>query len=204
MGSSRRRAPECSRALCAGKYPGSIIRRVRPDWLPMCLGQHWRPGSVATLDPSNLETPNRETLNPATLLHRLAQQFNLLSHGGCSGETRRGDPLTTRLSSTSRTKTAVGPRSAVAAPSSGHSRRPGDTWTTIVVVLLHRHVAYLDEIAVEFRLRHHFPISRASLIIALIESAAGSNVDLTDAASEEEVAAMLRKVWGGRKRRGRM
>lgn len=73
-----------------------------------------------------------------------------------------------------------------------------------MVVLLHRHVAYLDEIAVEFRLRHHFPISRASLIIALIESAAGSNVDLTDAASEEEVAAMLRKVWGGRKRRGRM
>ncbi len=79
-----------------------------------------------------------------------------------------------------------------------------DSWAKITVVLLDRHVAYLDRIAVDIRLEHGFAISRAELIRSLIEAAFASGIVLSDAANMKEMIEMLREVWsGGRARRRR-
>jgi len=81
---------------------------------------------------------------------------------------------------------------------------PGDTWSKITVVLLDRHVAYLDRIAIDIRLRHGVAISRAELIRGLIEAAWQSGLSLADAASNDEIVEMIRVAWsrsGPRKRR---
>ncbi len=79
-----------------------------------------------------------------------------------------------------------------------------DSWAKITVVLLDRHVAYLDRIAVDIRLEHSFAISRAELIRSLIEAAAQSGVVLSDAADSKEMIEMLRDVWSrGKPRRRR-
>jgi len=74
-----------------------------------------------------------------------------------------------------------------------------DSWAKITVVLLDRHVAYLDRIAVDIRLEHGFAISRAELIRSLIEAAAQSGLVLSDAADVKQMIEMLRKIWSGSK-----
>ena len=76
-----------------------------------------------------------------------------------------------------------------------------DTWAKITVVLLDRHVAYLDRIAVDIRLQFGFAISRAELIRALIEAASQSGVVLSDASNIKEMIAMLADAWGNAKSR---
>ncbi|MBV8546016.1 MAG: hypothetical protein JO093_24425 [Acidobacteria bacterium] len=76
-----------------------------------------------------------------------------------------------------------------------------DSWAKITVVLLDRHVAYLDRIAVDIRLQYGFAISRAELIRALIEAAAQSGLVLSDAANVKEMIAMLSEAWAGVKTR---
>jgi hypothetical protein len=76
-----------------------------------------------------------------------------------------------------------------------------DSWAKITVVLLDRHVAYLDRIAVDIRLQFGFAISRAELIRALIEAAAQSGVVLSDASNIKEMIAMLAETWAGAKPR---
>lgn len=76
-----------------------------------------------------------------------------------------------------------------------------DTWAKITVVLLDRHVAYLDRIAVDIRLQFGFAISRAELIRALIEAASQSGVVLSDAANIKEMISMLAETWAGAKPR---
>jgi len=76
-----------------------------------------------------------------------------------------------------------------------------DTWAKITVVLLDRHVAYLDRIAVDIRLQFGFAISRAELIRALIEAASQSGVVLSDAANIKEMVSMLAETWAGAKPR---
>jgi hypothetical protein len=76
-----------------------------------------------------------------------------------------------------------------------------DSWAKITVVLLDRHVAYLDRIAVDIRLQFGFAISRAELIRSLIEAAAQSGVVLSDAANIKEMIAMLSESWAGAKTR---
>jgi hypothetical protein len=76
-----------------------------------------------------------------------------------------------------------------------------DSWAKITVVLLDRHVAYLDRIAVDIRLEHSFAISRAELIRSLIEAASHSGLVLSDAANVKQMIEMLRDVWSGSKPR---
>jgi hypothetical protein len=81
---------------------------------------------------------------------------------------------------------------------------PGETWSKITVVLLDRHVAYLDRIAVDIRLQRGIAISRAELIRGLIEAASRTGVELSDAAGNPEMVNLLRIAWsrgGSRKRR---
>lgn len=77
------------------------------------------------------------------------------------------------------------------------------SWAKITVVLLDRQVAFLDRIAVDIRLQHSFAISRAELIRALVEAAAQSRMDLSDAANVIEMTEMLRGHWSGGKPRRR-
>jgi hypothetical protein len=81
---------------------------------------------------------------------------------------------------------------------------PGETWSKITVVLLDRHVAYLDRIAVDIRLRRGVAISRAEMIRGLIEAASKTSVTLSDASGNAEIVELLRAAWArgsSRKRR---
>jgi hypothetical protein len=79
-----------------------------------------------------------------------------------------------------------------------------DSWAKITVVLLDRHVAYLDRIAIDIRLLHGFAISRAELIRALVEAAGQSPLVLSDAPDVPRMTAMLREAWSrGKPRRKR-
>jgi hypothetical protein len=81
---------------------------------------------------------------------------------------------------------------------------PGETWSKITVVLLDRHVAYLDRIAVDIRLQRGVAISRAELIRGLIEASSKTAVTLSDATGNPEMVDLLRGAWargGSRKRR---
>lgn len=66
-----------------------------------------------------------------------------------------------------------------------------EPWAKITVVLLDRHVAYLDRLAIDIRLKHGRAISRAELIRGLIESAFQSGVDLSQADSIETLVELL-------------
>jgi len=78
-----------------------------------------------------------------------------------------------------------------------------DSWAKITVVLLDRHVAYLDRIAVDIRLQHGFAISRAELIRSLIEASAQSGLVLSDAADMKKMIEMLSDTWSGKTKRKR-
>lgn len=66
-----------------------------------------------------------------------------------------------------------------------------EPWAKITVVLLDRHVAYLDRLAIDIRLRHGRAISRAELIRGLIEAAFQSGVDLSQADSIDTLVDLL-------------
>ena len=74
-----------------------------------------------------------------------------------------------------------------------------DSWAKITVVLLDRHVAYLDRIAVDIRLQHGFAISRAELIRSLIEASAQSGLVLSDASDVKKMIEMLSDTWAAGK-----
>ena len=78
-----------------------------------------------------------------------------------------------------------------------------DSWAKITVVLLDRHVAYLDRIAVDIRLQHGFAISRAELIRSLIEASAQSGLVLSDAGDIKKMIEMLSDNWSGKTKRKR-
>src|SRR5258706_526325 len=66
-----------------------------------------------------------------------------------------------------------------------------EPWAKITVVLLDRHVAYLDRLAIDIRLKHGKAISRAEIIRGLIEAAFQSNVDLSQADSIGTLVELL-------------
>ncbi|GAC1433939.1 MAG: hypothetical protein NVSMB68_06490 [Thermoanaerobaculia bacterium] len=66
-----------------------------------------------------------------------------------------------------------------------------EPWAKITVVLLDRHVAYLDRLAIDIRLKHGKAISRAELIRGLIEAAFQSGVDLAQADSLDSLVDLL-------------
>jgi hypothetical protein len=80
---------------------------------------------------------------------------------------------------------------SVTRPTLGRPIVHTEAWSKVTVVLLDRHIAYLDRLAVEIRLRHHKAFARAELIRGLIEAAMDSGIDLSDAASIEEMVTLL-------------
>ena len=91
-------------------------------------------------------------------------------------------------------------------PVKGSRGRPivhTEPWAKITVVLLDRHVANLDRLAIDIRLRHGKAISRAEIIRALIEAAFQSGVDLSQANSLETLVELLTASTGGKRKGGR-
>jgi hypothetical protein len=66
-----------------------------------------------------------------------------------------------------------------------------EPWAKITVVLLDRHVAYLDRLAIDIRLKHGKAISRAEIIRGLIEAAFQSGIDLSQAESIDSLVDLL-------------
>src|SRR5213592_836055 len=66
-----------------------------------------------------------------------------------------------------------------------------EPWAKITVVLLDRHVAYLDRLAIDIRLKHGRAISRAEIIRGLIEAAFQSGIDLSQADSIDTLVDLL-------------
>ena len=66
-----------------------------------------------------------------------------------------------------------------------------EPWAKITVVLLDRHVAFLDRLAIDIRLKHGKAISRAEIIRGLIEAAFQSGVDLSNADSLDAIIELL-------------
>lgn len=66
----------------------------------------------------------------------------------------------------------------------------------ITVVLLQRHVAYLDVLGVLIRVRHQKVVPRADIIHALVEFADRSEIDLSRFASTDEMVGFLTDYFG--------
>lgn len=66
-----------------------------------------------------------------------------------------------------------------------------EPWAKITVVLLDRHVAYLDRLAIDIRLKHGKAISRAEIIRGLIEASFQSGTDLSQADSIDGIVELL-------------
>lgn len=66
-----------------------------------------------------------------------------------------------------------------------------EPWAKITVVLLDRHVAYLDRLAIDIRLKHGKAISRAEIIRGLIEASIKSGIDLSDADSIDTIVEVM-------------
>ena len=67
--------------------------------------------------------------------------------------------------------------------------------TKVTVVVLDRHIAQLDRLAVDIRLGHGRAISRTDIIRALVEAAERTEIDLTQANSGSSLAEMLKRHW---------
>jgi hypothetical protein len=94
---------------------------------------------------------------------------------------------------------------AVMSTSKGVRGRPvvhTEPWGKITVVLLDRHVAYLDRLAIDIRLKHGRAISRAEIIRALIEAAEQSGIDLSEAYSIDTLVDLL-NGWAPKRKSSR-
>src|SRR5437763_4192609 len=78
-----------------------------------------------------------------------------------------------------------------------------EPWAKITFVLLDRHVAYLDRLAIDIRLKHGRAISRAEIIRGLIEAAFQSGIDLSQADSIDSLVDLLVGSSGSGKRKSR-
>ena len=79
----------------------------------------------------------------------------------------------------------------------GQKRGPGrpaklaGTWTRSTVILEYRQIAALDHLSADIRGKAGPAVNRAELIRAMIDAVLASGIDLTGAASLEEVRAIL-------------
>ena len=69
-----------------------------------------------------------------------------------------------------------------------------EPWAKVTVVLLDRHVAYLDDLAIHLRMKHGWSASRAELIRGLIEAASRSNVDILAERGGATFVQLVRKM----------
>lgn len=88
--------------------------------------------------------------------------------------------------------TTAAPAPAEAArPSPGRPPLHEEAWSKVTVVLLNRHIVFLDRLATNIRERTGTAIKRAEIIRALIDVLAESDLDLTSATSAAELKALL-------------
>lgn len=59
------------------------------------------------------------------------------------------------------------------------------------IALSKRHTSFLDRIAVDAHLRHHVWMLRSEIVYAVIEAAIRSGNDLSEAASQDEIKALM-------------
>ena len=82
-------------------------------------------------------------------------------------------------------------------PQNGSKRGPGrppvhdERWAKATVILLNRHIVFLDRLSSDIREKTGRAIKRAELIRALIEMLSESDIDLTSATSEADIKARL-------------
>ncbi|HEX6641520.1 MAG TPA: hypothetical protein VF215_10435 [Thermoanaerobaculia bacterium] len=88
-----------------------------------------------------------------------------------------------------------------------HRGRPivhTEPWEKITVVMLERHVGYLDVMSVLIRMRHHKAISRAEIIRAFVEFMECSRIDFSQFATADEMVEHLTAYFGRLPNRGRL
>ncbi len=66
-----------------------------------------------------------------------------------------------------------------------------ERWAKVTVILLNRHIVFLDRLSSDIREKTGRAIKRAELIRALIQMLSESEIDLTSATSEADVKAKL-------------
>jgi len=88
------------------------------------------------------------------------------------------------------TTTAPAPTGDVR-PGPGRPALHEEAWSKVTVVLLNRHIVFLDRLATNIRERTGTAIKRAEIIRALIDVLAESDLDLTSATSAAELKALL-------------
>jgi hypothetical protein len=76
-------------------------------------------------------------------------------------------------------------------PNPGRPPLHDEAWSKVTVVLLNRHIVFLDRLATDIRERTGTAIKRAELIRALIDVLADSDLDLSRATSVDEIKALL-------------
>src|SRR5947208_9507315 len=103
---------------------------------------------------------------------------------------------------TSAVRSKKSTRGVRVSPAKSNRGRPivhTEPWAKITVVLLDRHVAYLDRLAIDIRLKHGKAISRAEIIRGLIEAAFQSGIDLSQAESTDGLVDLLNGATPKRK-----
>ena len=88
------------------------------------------------------------------------------------------------------TTAALGP-TGDAPPGPGRPPLHAEAWSKVTVVLLNRHIVFLDRLAADIRARTGAAIKRAEIIRALIDVLAESEIDVTSATSAAELKALL-------------
>jgi len=76
-------------------------------------------------------------------------------------------------------------------PSPGRPPLHDEAWSKVTVVLLNRHIVFLDRLATDIRERTGTAIKRAEIIRALIDMLAESDLDLTSATSAADLKVLL-------------
>src|SRR5881628_1892855 len=100
---------------------------------------------------------------------------------------RPSNDIPPRLTDREEKRVSPGPNK----PNRGRPIVHTEPWAKITVVLLDRHVAYLDRLAIDIRLKHGRAISRAEIIRGLIEAAFQSGIDLSQADSIGTLVELL-------------
>src|SRR5205085_12126251 len=104
---------------------------------------------------------------------------------------------------TSAVRSKKSTRGVRVSPAKSNRGRPivhTEPWAKITVVLLDRHVAYLDRLAIDIRLKHGKAISRAEIIRGLIEAAFQSGIDLSQADSIDTLVDLLVGTASGKRK----
>src|SRR5437879_748126 len=89
-------------------------------------------------------------------------------------------------------KRKAAPRTRMTPPRRGRPALERDTTIKAGVVLFARHLSYLDRLCLDIRDATGRPITRSDALRGMVEGVAASGLDLTAAASEEEIAALIR------------